>query len=72
MANLKAAHRELFRRSPDERFESLDALYRHCRQARESSVEHWERPQWLLPEVADGRFRMKIGTDGAFLMPHTS
>ncbi len=37
MANLTQASRELFSRSPDERFESLDALWQHCQTQRELS-----------------------------------
>lgn len=68
MANLKMAHRELFRRTPDERFESFDALVNHCRRRREASEERWQLPQTLAAEQDDGRLRLQIGTDGAFLM----
>eukprot|EP00913_Durusdinium_trenchii_P028518 g26746.t1 len=68
MTNLKQAHRELFRRSPDERFESLNELTQYCRKQRESSVERWVLPQTLSPAQGDGAFRLQIGNDGAFLM----
>ena len=47
MATLTKAHHELFRRQPDECFESFDALQRHCSQQREISTDLWERPQDL-------------------------
>lgn len=45
MTNLTLANQELFRRTPDECFPSLEALYAHCAQQRASSEDHWERPQ---------------------------
>ncbi len=45
MTNLTAASQELFRRSPDECFASLDALHDHCRGQREASQDLWHRPQ---------------------------
>ena len=45
MAILTRAHQELFRRSPDEVFPSLEALVDHVRQQKEQSTERWERPQ---------------------------
>ncbi len=47
MANLVAAHRELFRRTEDECFDSLDLLHTHCRQQREQSNDLWHKPQDL-------------------------
>ena len=44
MANLTRAHQELFRREPDERFESLPALLTHCRHDRERSTDRWQPP----------------------------
>ena len=68
MANLTQAHRELFRRSPDERFPSLGDLADHCRRQRESSVERWHLPQLLAPDRDSEQFRLQIGDDGGFLM----
>ena len=45
MVNLTQASRELFRRSPDERFETLDALVAHCETQRDSSTELWQQPR---------------------------
>ena len=44
MATLKAAHKELFRRSPDEVFASYDELYTHCDGQRQASSDLWKRP----------------------------
>ncbi len=41
MANLTRAYDELFRRSPDEQFETLDSLIAHCRSARQCSNDCW-------------------------------
>ncbi len=45
MANLIAAHQELFRRTEDERFDSLDSLHDHCRQQRNRSNDVWQKPE---------------------------
>lgn len=47
MATLTKAHNELFRRSPDESYESFDKLYEHCSKQRLQSEDLWERPQDL-------------------------
>lgn len=47
MATLKTAHNELFRRTPDEVYQSFDDLYDHCSQQRQQSEDLWERPQDL-------------------------
>jgi hypothetical protein len=47
MATLKKAHDELFRRTPDEAYESFDDLYGHCSRQRLQSEDLWERPQDL-------------------------
>ena len=68
MPNLKHAHNELFRRSADERFPSLPALFQHCMKQRAASNEHWQQPQSVVPELFDGQFGVRLGTDGEFLM----
>jgi hypothetical protein len=45
MTNLTAANQELFRRPPDECFDSLDVLHGHCRQQREQSSDIWQKPE---------------------------
>ena len=41
MSQLKRAHAELFRRAPDECYDSLPALVAQCQRDREASQEHW-------------------------------
>ena len=45
MVTLTKAHEELFKRGPDESFESFDDLCRHCTLERDFSNDIWERPQ---------------------------
>lgn len=47
MTNLTHAHRELFRRAPDERFSTLPALAAHCRARKEKSLDRWIPPRSL-------------------------
>ena len=62
--NLTRASGELFRRAPDERFPSLDALLAHCRREKQESEDAWVSPSLLLPETApDGRLALRSGTD---------
>ena len=51
MVELTRASRELFRRAPDERFESVNELWRHCQQVKQGSSECWELPQTLDPDT---------------------
>ena len=53
MVNLTRASRELFSRSPDERFESLNDLRAHCHNERRFSTERWQLPQLMQPR-SDG------------------
>src|SRR5262245_27119325 len=41
MTTLTAASSQLFSRPPDERYPTLDALYRHCREMEELSNDRW-------------------------------
>lgn len=61
MQTLTRASNELFRRSPDESFASLQALWEHCQRRRERSVEHWQPPQKLRPQVRDHRLTVDLG-----------
>lgn len=47
MATLLRAQEELFRRTPDEVFSSLDALHAHCHWQRDDARDLWERPEAL-------------------------
>lgn len=68
MGNLTKANRELFRRTPDECFDSLPDLVRYVQQQRQHSTDRWHLPQLLVPQPGESRFSVQIGTDGAFLM----
>ena len=48
MAVLMRANSELFRRTPDECFQSFDELHSHCLRQREDSMDVWERPEQLV------------------------
>jgi histone H3/H4 len=63
---LTRASRELFRRSADERFTSLDAMARHCRRDRESSRDLWIPPSLLLPEPSGPSLGLGLGPEGNF------
>ena len=72
MATLKRAHAELFRRTPDECFESLPAVMDFCRTQRQSAREHWHPPDQLTPMVGDQSVRLQLGGDGAYALNHWS
>ncbi|REJ92345.1 MAG: DUF932 domain-containing protein [Planctomycetota bacterium] len=59
MAHLDKAHRELFKREPDECFEAFETLHAACRRRHEESVEHWQLPQLLEPE-GNGVLRLSL------------
>jgi hypothetical protein len=66
MATLTKASEELFRRSPDERFETLDALYRHCREEKRASEDRWHLPQKVqLRSLADA-VGLALSDDGEY------
>ncbi len=60
MVNLTKASRELFRRTPDERFQSFDALLAHCHERRERSTEHWQVSQNLRIEQTANGLQMRL------------
>jgi hypothetical protein len=68
MQNLTAASRELFSRSPDECFGSLDSLYQHCLSDRERSEDRWHGPMEVRPNAAQGRLELEIGASGSYLL----
>ena len=68
MATLTHAHRELFRRAPDERYSSLTALAEFCREQKSRSVDRWQPPQHLSVQAQDDRLMLTAGSDGAFQM----
>lgn len=60
MQNLTAASNELFRRSPDERFESLEALGNHCLRRKQLSLDRWHSPGDLRL-APDNQDRLRLG-----------
>jgi hypothetical protein len=67
--NLTRASQELFRRTPDETFESLTALATYCRAKRDRSQDRWHPPAELTVRPDNGkRLSLAIGGDGAFAM----
>ena len=66
---LTRASGELFRRAPDERFPTLDALLAHCRRETDESADRWVSPAHLVPEAApEGRLALRAGPDGLFTL----
>lgn len=57
---LSRASQELFRRSPDESFATLNDLWKHCQTQRNESTDLWERPESLLPLVIDNRLELGV------------
>ena len=65
MATLMHAHRELYRRAPDERFPSVDAMLDHCRSQQRDSRDLWKPPgQLQVAEDDFGQVQLKTGTEG--------
>ena len=65
MATLMHAHRELYRRAPDERFPSVDAMLDHCRSQQHDSRDLWKPPgQLQVAEDDFGQVQLKTGTEG--------
>ncbi len=69
MSALTAAHRELFRRTPDQCFVSLAELATYCNEQKQHSSERWLPPGDLIPRSSGSdRLVLDLGNDGAFLM----
>jgi hypothetical protein len=68
MTNLMKAHEELFRRTPDETFGSMQDLWDYCHRQREKSADRWHAPGALTPHVDGQSLVLALGTDGAFTM----
>ena len=67
MATLMMAHRELYKRSPDERFSSLDGLIDYCREQQRESRDLWKPPGELQVAEDDfGQVQLRTGTEGSF------
>jgi hypothetical protein len=59
--NLTQASRELFRRSPDERFASLDDLWRHCQDFKDRSTDRWHSPAEIRTAPTSSRLDLMLG-----------
>lgn len=69
MQVLKRAHTELFRRGPDECFDSIPALARHCQEQKEKSTDRWAPPGSLKTRPLNtDTLLVDVGEDGAFRM----
>ncbi|MDP1797532.1 MAG: hypothetical protein Q8K78_08630 [Planctomycetaceae bacterium] len=66
MATLTRAHQELFRRTADECYSSLDDLETAVRDRRTASLDRWQPPQLLLPQPESRRLTLSVGNDGVF------
>jgi len=66
MQHLTRAHNELYKRAPDEHFPSLDALWRHCLEQKEHSVDQWHAPVAMLPEVQNGGLALRLDEQGDY------
>jgi len=66
MQNLTRAHTELFRRSPDEHFYSIDSLWRHCREQKALSLDQWHPPAFMIPDVDGQHLSLGLGQPEAF------
>ena len=66
--NLTKAHNELFRRTPDEAFPTLQSLWEHCHQQKMQSTDLWIAPREVSARVSEDILTMTLGTDGAFSM----
>ena len=60
MVNLTKASRELFCRTPDERFDSFDALLDHCQGRKFGAIEHWQPSQDIRIEQDAGQLVMRL------------
>jgi hypothetical protein len=70
--NLTQAHRQLFARPDDERFESLGSLWEFCHRQKQQSTDRWTPPSVLKPESDGSKLRLTLGSDGAFALNHWS
>lgn len=66
MTTLTAASRELFRRVPDERFDSFDALWSKCNEDMRRSTDRWHSPAEIVPNPREGRLDIDLGPQGAY------
>ncbi len=60
MVNLMKANRELYRREPDECYESFSDLREYCYTQRELSAEHWCKPQAIIPIAKENSIAIQL------------
>ncbi len=72
MTQLKKAHQEIFKRAPDECYESLAALKLHCQLQKENASEIWQAPGDLAAQVRSDGVQLQLGNDGAYALNHWS
>jgi predicted GNAT family acetyltransferase len=63
---LTRASQELFRRTPDESFATLDELWANCQTQQERSRDLWEMPDDLEAFADGGRLALRLGEDRSF------
>ncbi len=68
MSTLTRASKELFSRTADERFPSLQALWEYCQKVKEASIDRWHPPSAISVESSLDGIRFTAGNDGSFLM----
>jgi hypothetical protein len=69
MTNLMRASHELFRRTPDETFPSLEVFHKHFQWQKQQSLEVWQPPKAIHARpVAGQRLMLEAGDDGAYEM----
>lgn len=68
MTTLTKAHEELYRRTPDETFASMQELWDHCCRQKEKSTDRWLAPRDLVARASPDALTLELGSDGAFLM----
>ena len=61
MANLMRGSQQLFRRQPDETFQSLGEILAKCRDDAERSTDRWRPPKGMKPVVHEGRLELDLG-----------
>ena len=61
MQNLTRAHDELFRRTIDETFPTLQALWEHTYAEKERSADRWRPPQAMRPIAEGDRLVLDLG-----------
>ena len=72
MTNLTKAHDELYRRTPDETFATMQELWDHCYRMREQSQDRWQPPSAVAARADNHALVMALGDDGAFALNHWS